>query len=74
LDYFGTVVNLAAKLQAVAEEGDIALPTDLAEDSLVLPLLNELNLPSRKAAYQPSPGMEEHSAIIFNVNSDDGLE
>jgi class 3 adenylate cyclase len=39
LDYFGTTVNMAARLQAQSEGGDIVLSRDIAADPAVAPLL-----------------------------------
>ncbi|MBT6492871.1 MAG: adenylate/guanylate cyclase domain-containing protein [Deltaproteobacteria bacterium] len=69
LDYFGTVVNLAAKLQAVAEEGDIAIPRELADSPQLQTLIKDMKFPTRNASYVPSSDMGEHLALVFNVGS-----
>ncbi len=45
LDFFGTTVNLAARLQAKAGEGELVLTRESAEDPALAPLL--AGLPSR---------------------------
>jgi class 3 adenylate cyclase len=42
LDYFGSTVNLAARLQGQSQGADLVLSTDIAEDPQVAQLLNEL--------------------------------
>ena len=44
LDYFGSTVNMAARLQAQSRGGDIVLSRDLAEDAAVRPLLDGIDL------------------------------
>jgi class 3 adenylate cyclase len=39
LDYFGSTVNLAARLQGQSQGGDIVLSQEIAEDPAVAPLL-----------------------------------
>jgi class 3 adenylate cyclase len=41
LDYFGSMVNLAARVQGLAEGGEIVLTAELADDPSVAPLLPE---------------------------------
>ncbi|HMA14228.1 MAG TPA: adenylate/guanylate cyclase domain-containing protein, partial [Kiloniellaceae bacterium] len=49
LDYFGTTVNMAARLQGQSEGGDIVLSEAIAEDAAVAPLLEGLHC-AREAA------------------------
>jgi class 3 adenylate cyclase len=42
LDYFGSTVNLAARLQGQSRGADLVLSTDIADDPHVTQLLNEL--------------------------------
>jgi class 3 adenylate cyclase len=42
LDYFGSTVNLAARLQGQSKGGDIILSTELAADPAVAPMLQHL--------------------------------
>ena len=42
LDYFGSTVNLAARLQGQSRGADLVLSTDIADDPQVAQLLNEL--------------------------------
>ena len=42
LDYFGSTVNLAARLQGQSKGGDIVLSTELAADPAVAPMLDRL--------------------------------
>lgn len=50
LDFFGTTVNLAARLQAKAGEGDLVLTRESAEDPAVAALLEGLPARAFKAA------------------------
>ena len=43
LDYFGSTVNLAARLQGQSREGDIVLSEEIANDPLVAPMLEKLS-------------------------------
>jgi len=43
LDYFGSTVNLAARLQGQSRGGDIVLSEDVAKDPLVSPMLEGLS-------------------------------
>ena len=43
LDYFGSTVNLAARLQGQSREGDIVLSEEIANDPLVSPMLERLS-------------------------------
>lgn len=49
LDYFGTTVNMAARLEGQSRGGDIVLSEAIAEDPAVVPLLADQNL-SRESA------------------------
>jgi class 3 adenylate cyclase len=42
LDYFGSTVNLAARLQGQSKGGDIVLSREIAEDPAVAPILDRL--------------------------------
>jgi class 3 adenylate cyclase len=42
LDYFGSTVNMAARLQGQSEGGDIVLSPEIAEDAAVAPILSGL--------------------------------
>jgi class 3 adenylate cyclase len=42
LDYFGSTVNLAARLQGQSKGGDIVLSREIAEDPAVAPILQQL--------------------------------
>jgi class 3 adenylate cyclase len=42
LDYFGSTVNLAARLQGQSRGGDIVLSREIAEDPAVAPILDRL--------------------------------
>jgi class 3 adenylate cyclase len=44
LDYFGSTVNMAARLQGQSEGGDIVLSPEIAEDAAVAPLLAGLRM------------------------------
>jgi class 3 adenylate cyclase len=59
LDYFGRVVNEAAKLQAAADAGQVALRAELAE---------RLGLEGRPATYRYGP--HTHDAIVWTPTSD----
>jgi class 3 adenylate cyclase len=50
LDYFGSTVNLAARLQMQSIGGDIVLSTDLADDPAVAPVLRGRTLRAEIAA------------------------
>jgi class 3 adenylate cyclase len=49
LDYFGSTVNLAARLQGRSEGDDLVLSASLAEDPAVAPLLGDLGLEEETA-------------------------
>jgi class 3 adenylate cyclase len=49
LDYFGSTVNLAARLQGQSEGGDIVISEALAADPTVTPLLAGLPLVAETA-------------------------
>jgi class 3 adenylate cyclase len=50
LDYFGSTVNMAARLQGQSEGGDIVLSPEIADDPAVAPLLSGLQLSHDQAA------------------------
>ncbi len=50
LDYFGSTVNMAARLQGQSEGSDIVLSPEIVEDSSVAPLLAEFPLTRDQAA------------------------
>jgi len=50
LDYFGSTVNMAARLQGQSEGGDIVLSPETAEDASVAPLLAGFQLSSDQAS------------------------
>jgi len=49
LDYFGSTVNMAARLQAESEGGDIVLAEDYAQDPRLEPLLQDLRVERAQA-------------------------
>jgi class 3 adenylate cyclase len=50
LDYFGSTVNMAARVQAQSHGGDIVLSRDIAEDAAVAPLLEPYEVESESIA------------------------
>jgi class 3 adenylate cyclase len=50
LDYFGSTVNMAARLQGQSDGGDIVLSPELAEDGAVAPLLAGLQVARDQAS------------------------
>ncbi len=50
LDYFGSTVNMAARLQGQADGGEIVLSPEIVQDSAVAPLLDGLALTHAEAA------------------------
>jgi class 3 adenylate cyclase len=52
LDYFGSTVNMAARLQAQSEGGDIVLSPEIAEDATVAPILTGLPLSQDRANFK----------------------
>ena len=56
LDYFGSTVNMAARLQGQSEGGDIVLSRAVADDPAVKPLL-EVPPPKRDRRASPPEGL-----------------
>jgi class 3 adenylate cyclase len=56
LDYFGSTVNLAARLQGQSKGGDIVLSSELAADPAVAPMLQQL-------AAEGVPAMADQAAL-----------
>jgi class 3 adenylate cyclase len=52
IDYFGSTVNLAAKLQAIAGAGEIAFTPDVSEDPGVRELLEAERLPVEEVPFE----------------------
>jgi class 3 adenylate cyclase len=52
LDYFGSTVNMAARLQAQSEGGDIVLSPEIAGDTAVAPILTGLPLSEDRANFK----------------------
>jgi class 3 adenylate cyclase len=52
LDYFGSTVNMAARLQAQSEGGEIVLSPEIAEDAAVAPILAGLPLSQDRASFK----------------------
>lgn len=50
LDYFGSTVNMAARLQGQSEGGDIVLSPEIAQDASVAPLLADLQVARDQAS------------------------
>ncbi len=50
LDYFGSTVNMAARLQGQSDGGDIVLSPEIAEDGAVAPLLTGLQVARDQAS------------------------
>jgi class 3 adenylate cyclase len=50
LDYFGSTVNMAARLQGQSEGGEIVLSQEIAKDPTVTPLLADLSLTADQAS------------------------
>ncbi|HEX7742759.1 MAG TPA: adenylate/guanylate cyclase domain-containing protein, partial [Sphingobium sp.] len=59
LDYFGSVVNMAARLQGQSQGGDLVLSTSIADDPAVTELLRGLPMTQDRAQLkgfeQPEP-------------------
>lgn len=67
IDYFGNTVNLAAKLQAFAEAGQLAFPKALVEQPGVQALLDERQAKLVELAYDP-PGGSAMPVLRWDVN------
>jgi len=67
LDYFGNTVNLAAKLQACAEAGQIAFPAALVEQPGVRALLDERGATLVETRYD-APGAGALPVLRWDVN------
>jgi class 3 adenylate cyclase len=50
LDYFGSTVNMAARLQGQSDGGDIVLSPEIAEDATVAPILSGLSVARDQAS------------------------
>ena len=50
LDYFGTTVNMAARLQAQSEGGDIVVSREAAADPVIAPMLEALDTAEQSVA------------------------
>jgi class 3 adenylate cyclase len=50
LDYFGSTVNMAARLQGQSEGGDIVLSPEIAQDAAVAPLLADFQVARDQAS------------------------
>ena len=61
LDYFGSTVNMAARLQAESRGGDIVLSRDIADDPAVRPLLAPLRSDTESI---PLKGFDQPVALI----------
>jgi class 3 adenylate cyclase len=61
LDYFGSTVNMAARLQGQSEGGDIVLSRAVAEDPAVKPLLAGV---SARAESVPLKGFAEPVGFV----------
>jgi class 3 adenylate cyclase len=76
LDYFGTTVNMAARLQAQSEGGDIVLSRDIAADPAVAPLLAGVaareQIASLKGFDAPVPFLRIDAATLESATIADG--
>ena len=61
LDYFGSTVNMAARVQAQSHGGDIVLSRDIAEDAAVAPLLKPYRIESESIALK---GFDEPVTLL----------
>ena len=68
IDYFGNTVNLAAKLQALAEAGQIAFSQPVLEDREVRRHFSETKTPLRKLAYEQPWDGEALPVYRFDVS------
>jgi len=63
LDYFGSVVNEAAKLQRLAGAGDVALSQSIADAPRLQPLLASRTV--RRESFRAAPGVPPQLAAIL---------
>jgi class 3 adenylate cyclase len=61
LDYFGSTVNMAARLQGQSEGGDIVLSPEIAQDTAVAPLLRALHVVRDEASLK---GFDQPTAFF----------
>ncbi len=52
IDYFGNTVNFAAKIQSIAEAGQIGFTESVFNDSEIVPYLQEQGLPFEKIGFE----------------------
>ena len=65
LDYFGTTVNMAARLQGKSEGGDLVISEAVAADPLVAPLLDRLDCQSETTELKGFEGPVAFRRIRF---------
>jgi len=68
IDYFGSTVNMAAKLQTLAEGGQIAFSDSVARDQGVARFLAELNIPVEKLTFTQKWSGNEVPAFRISVS------
>jgi class 3 adenylate cyclase len=52
IDYFGNTVNLAAKIQSIADAGQVGFTQSVLNDAEIVPFLKEQGLPLEKLDYE----------------------
>ena len=68
IDYFGTTVNLAAKLQSIAEAGQIALTKNVYEDPALGEYLNSLDYAKEELDFALKKEESTVSVIRFEIS------
>ena len=69
LDYFGSTVNMAARLQALSEGDDIVISSELASDPEVVPILQEYNPETERAELKGFDDLVEFARLRFDAHS-----
>ena len=70
LDYFGSTVNLAARLQGESRGGDIVISKDIARDPAVVVLLSGLDAREEQAALKGIEAPVDFLRITFDGPGD----
>tara|TARA_B100000949_G_C14175607_1_gene405216 strand:- start:719 stop:949 length:231 start_codon:yes stop_codon:yes gene_type:complete len=68
IDYFGTTVNLATKLQSIAEAGQIALTKNVYEDPALGEYLNSLDYAKEELDFALKKEESTVSVIRFEIS------
>ena len=68
IDYFGTTVNLASKIQSISNAGEIVITENVSKDPILSEYLNDLPYEKEELEFPSKKGSSTISTTKYKVS------